>query len=106
MLEQLSSHGYFDLDITANSLDKDPHHIVEDVALALGEAFRKAIGDKKGINRYGYTLIPMDEALTLTSVDISGRPFCGYTASIPEEVTSDMETALVKHFFVSFATTE
>jgi len=105
MLEQLASHGYFNLDITANSLDKDPHHIVEDVALSLGEAFRKALGDKKGINRYGFMLIPMDEALTQVSIDLSGRPFCGFTANIGEELVSDLETALVKHFFVSFATT-
>lgn len=105
MLEQLASHGYFDLDISANSLDKDPHHIVEDVALSLGEAFRKAIGNKKGINRYGYTLIPMDEALAMVSVDISGRPFCGFTATIQEELINDLETPLVRHFFMSFATT-
>ena len=105
MLEQIASHGYFDMDISANSLDKDQHHVVEDVALALGEAFRKAIGDKKGINRYGYTIIPMDESLSLVSIDISGRPFCGFTAEIGEELVSEFETALVKHFFVSFATT-
>jgi len=105
MLEQLASHGYFDLDIQANSLDKDPHHIVEDVALSLGEAFRKALGDKKGINRYGFMLIPMDEALTQVSIDLSGRPFCGFTANIGEELVSDLETALVKHFFVSFSST-
>ena len=69
-----------------------------------GEAFRKALGDKKGITRYGFTLIPMDDALTQVSVDISGRPFCGFTANIGEELVSDLETALVKHFFVSFAT--
>lgn len=105
MLEQLASHGYFDLDISAKSLDKDPHHIVEDVALSLGEVFRKALGDKKGINRYGYTVIPMDESLSLVSIDISGRPFCGFTAEIGEEFTSEFETPLVKHFFVSFSTT-
>ena len=105
MLEQIASHGYFDMDISANSLDKDVHHVVEDVALALGEAFRKAIGDKKGINRYGYTVIPMDESLSLVSIDISGRPFCAYTGEIGEELVSDFETALVKHFFLSFSTT-
>lgn len=105
MLEQLASHGYFDLEISANSLDKDTHHIVEDVAISLGEAFRKALGDKKGINRYGHVVIPMDESLSLVAIDISGRPFCGYTAEIGEELVSDLETALVKHFFVSFATT-
>ncbi len=105
MLEQLASHGYFDLDINAKSLDGDQHHVVEDTALALGEAFRKALDDKKGINRYGSKLIPMDEALTQVSIDISGRPYCGFTAEIGEELVSEFETALVKHFFMSLSTT-
>jgi len=104
MLEQLASHGYFNLEINAKSLDNDIHHVVEDVALALGEAFRTALGNKKGINRYGFTLIPMDESLTQVSIDLSGRPFCGFNANIPEELVSEFETPLVKHFFVSFAT--
>lgn len=104
MLEQLASHGYFDLDIKVVSNDRDPHHIVEDVALTLGQAFLQALGDKKGIKRYGYMILPMDEALSLVSVDISGRPFCGFSVSLPEERVSDFETVLTKHFFNSFAT--
>lgn len=104
MLDQLASHGYFDLEIDVKSLDKDSHHIVEDTALTLGSAFKKALGDKKGINRYGYTIIPMDEALTLCSIDLSGRPFSNFDAEIPEERVSDLETLLVKHFFSSFST--
>ena len=103
MLEQLAAHGYFDLDIKGESKDKDPHHIVEDVALTLGEAFLKALGDKKGIKRYGSAVIPMDEALTLTSIDISGRPYCGFDVPISEERVNDFETTLTKHFFSSFA---
>lgn len=103
MLDQLASHGYFDLEIKADSKDKDPHHVVEDVSLTLGEAFLKALGDKKGIKRYGSAIIPMDEALTLTSVDISGRPYCGFEMPIHEERVNDLETILVKHFFTSFA---
>lgn len=103
MLEQLASHGYFDLEIKAESKDKDPHHVVEDVSLLLGQAFLEALSDKKGIKRYGYTIIPMDEALSLTSVDISGRPFCGFDVDLPEEKVSDFETILTKHFFTSFA---
>ena len=99
MLEQLAAHGYFDLDIKGESKDKDPHHIVEDVALTLGEAFLKALGDKKGIKRYGSAVIPMDEALTLTSIDISGRPYCGFDVPISEERVNDFETTLTKHFF-------
>lgn len=103
MLDQLASHGYFDIEIKANSLDGDSHHIVEDVALTLGEAFRKALGDKRGINRYGSAIIPMDEALVLTSIDLSGRPFCSFDVEIKEEKVRDLEVALVKHFFQSFS---
>jgi len=104
MLEQMASHGYFDLEIQAKSLDQDGHHIVEDVALALGEAFRKAVADKKGINRYGNAVIPMDESLSQVAIDFSGRPYCCYTGVIGEEMVGDMESAMVKHFFVSFST--
>ena len=103
MLEQLAAHGYFDIEIDVKSHDKDSHHILEDVALTLGEAFKKALGDKKGIRRYGSTLIPMDESLTLTSIDLSGRPFSNVDADIEEEKVSDFETVLVRHFFNSFA---
>ncbi|MEI7474374.1 MAG: imidazoleglycerol-phosphate dehydratase HisB [bacterium] len=103
MLEQLASHGYFDLDINVNSIDGDTHHTVEDVALTLGEAFRKALGDKRGINRYGNATIPMDESLVMTSIDLSGRPFCSYDVEVKEERVSDLDTVLVKHFFQSFS---
>ncbi|MFH0702823.1 MAG: imidazoleglycerol-phosphate dehydratase HisB [bacterium] len=104
MLDQLASHGYFDLEIQVKSLDQDLHHIVEDTALSLGEAFDKALSDKKGINRYGYSIIPMDEALSLCSIDLSGRAYCVFDAEMKNERVSDFETDLVKHFFVSFST--
>ena len=103
MLEQLASHGYFDLDIQVTSHDRNEHHIVEDTALTLGEAFKKALSDKKGMNRYGYTLIPMDEALSLCSIDLSGRPTCVFDAEIREECVSGLETILIHHFFTSFS---
>jgi len=103
MLEQIAAHGYFDLEIEVKSHDSDPHHILEDTALVLGEAFRKALGDKAGINRYGWAVIPMDEALTLCSLDFSGRPYCVYEAEIADEQVRDLETVLVKHFFTSFS---
>lgn len=103
MLEQLAAHGYFDIEINVVSHDKDNHHVLEDVAITLGEAFKKALGDKKGINRYGQTLIPMDEALTLTSIDLSGRPYSNVDVDIKDERVSDFETVLVKHFFGSFS---
>lgn len=103
MLEQLAAHGYFDLEIDVISHDKDHHHILEDVALTLGSAFKQTLGDKKGINRYGWSVIPMDEALSLCSVDLSGRPTSCFVAKIEEECVSDFETILLKHFFASFA---
>jgi len=103
ILDQLASHGYFDLALEVKSFDQDPHHLVEDTALTLGEAFKKALGDKKGINRYGYTLIPMDESLSLCSIDLSGRPCCVFDAEIGDKKVRDLETALIKHFFESFS---
>jgi len=103
MLEQLAAHGYFDLEIEVVSHDKDSHHITEDVAITLGEAFKQALGDKKGIKRYGKMLLPMDEALALCAIDLSGRPHSTVNAVINEQTVSDFDTVLVKHFFNSFA---
>jgi imidazoleglycerol phosphate dehydratase HisB len=103
MLDQVAAHGYFDLNIEVKSHDNDPHHILEDTALVIGEAFRKALGDKTGINRYGWAIVPMDEALALCSLDFSGRPYCVYEAEIADEQVRDLETVLVKHFFTSFS---
>jgi len=105
MLEQLSSHGAFDIDLEVVSLDKDMHHAVEDVAITLGTAFKNALADKKGIIRYGNQTIPMDEALVLCAIDLSGRAFCNTDLNIKEEKTGDFDTILVKHFFSSFAST-
>jgi len=103
MLEQLAAHGHFDLDIKVVTHDKDTHHVVEDVAITLGEAFKQALGDKKGIKRYGKMLLPMDESLALVAVDLSGRPYSNVDAQINEQTVSDFDTILVKHFFNSFA---
>lgn len=103
MLEQFAAHGGFDLKISVQSHDKDNHHVVEDVALTLGEAFKEALGDKKGINRYGSFILPMDESLALAVVDLSGRAFSKLTAEIKDEKTSDFETVILPHFFNSFA---
>lgn len=103
MLEQFSAHGGFDLKIDVQSHDKDNHHVIEDVALTLGEAFKEALGDKKGINRYGSFILPMDEALSLAVIDLSGRAFSKVNIEIKEEKTSDFETVLLPHFFNSFA---
>ncbi len=103
MLEQFAHHANFDLEIKAISVDKDKHHVVEDVAITLGTAIKDALGDKKGIKRYGEKILPMDEALVLSVVDISGRVFSKVTADIRDEKTSDFETVILPHFFSSFA---
>lgn len=103
MLEQLAHHAGFDLDISVVSLDKDNHHVVEDVAITLGSALLEALGDKKGITRYGEKILPMDEALILSVVDISGRMFSKVDVTVRDERTSDFETVILPHFFSSFA---
>jgi imidazoleglycerol-phosphate dehydratase len=103
MLEQFAAHGGFDLKINVQSHDKDNHHIIEDVAITLGEAFREALGDKTGITRYGSFVLPMDEALSLAVVDLSGRAFSKLEVNVKDERTSDFETVLLPHFFSSFA---
>lgn len=103
MLEQFAAHGSFDINIDVQSHDKDNHHVIEDVALALGEAFKEALGDKKGIIRYGSFILPMDEALCMSVIDLSGRAFSKLDVEIKDEKTSDFETVLLAHFFSSFA---
>ena len=103
MLEQLAHHSGFDLNIEVTSHDKDNHHVVEDVAITLGQALNDALGDKKGITRYGEKILPMDEALVLSVVDISGRIFSKTDVTVRDEKTSDFETVILPHFFSSFA---
>lgn len=103
MLEQFAAHGSFDINIDVQSHDKDNHHVIEDVALTLGEAFKEALGDKKGITRYGSFILPMDEALCMSVIDLSGRAFSKLDVEIKDEKTSDFETVLLAHFFSSFA---
>lgn len=103
MLEQFAYHSKFDLKINAKSLDGDQHHLVEDVAIAMGLAFKEAIGDKAGINRYGQFILPMDEALVLSVVDVSGRIFSKLDINIDKRKISDMDSILLAHFFSSFA---
>ena len=103
MLEQFAHHSGFNMEIDVISKDKDNHHVVEDVAITLGSALNEALGDKKGITRYGEKILPMDEALVLSVVDISGRVFSKVTADIKDEKTADFETVILPHFFSSFA---
>ena len=80
----------------------DDHHSVEDIGIALGTAFKEALGDKKGICRYAHTVLPMDEALILSAVDISGRDYLGYALEIPAPTVGDFDTELVEEFFLGF----
>lgn len=103
MLTLFAKHGRFDLNVTCKGdVDVDYHHTVEDIGICLGQAFEKALGDKKGIIRYGSMLLPMDETLILTAVDISGRGFLGYDLKIPTEKAGDFDTELCEEFFLAF----
>ena len=103
MLTLFAMHGKFDLKLTCvGDTYVDYHHTVEDVGIALGEAFKKALGDKKGINRYGDCTLVMDEALVLTSVDFSGRVFLECDLKIPTQKVGDFDTELTEEFFFGF----
>lgn len=103
MLDQLARHSGFDIEIKCNGdLDVDEHHTVEDVAIAFGECFKKATGDKRGIERFGFCL-PMDESRALVSLDLSGRPYLVWDATFNREKVGDVPTELFRHFFHSIA---
>ena len=103
MLTLFAAHGKFDLTVNcAGDTDVDDHHSVEDIGIALGQAFQGALGDKRGINRYGSFLLPMDEALIQTAVDISGRSCLCYGLEIPTEKIGTFDTELVEEFFLGF----
>ena len=103
MLQLFAKHGKFDLGIRCSGdTFVDDHHTVEDVGIALGEAFAQALGDKKGINRYGSAVIPMDEALILTAVDFSGRSYLGFALDIPTAKVGTFDTELVEEFWQGF----
>lgn len=103
MLEQLGSHAGFAMQLTARGdLHVDEHHTVEDCALVLGEALRQALGEKRGIERYGF-LLPMDESLAQVALDLSGRPYAAFSAAFPREAVGGLPTELVPHFFRSLS---
>ena len=103
MLTLFASHGRFDLEVTCRGdVEVDDHHSVEDIGIALGEAFARALGDKKGIIRYGHMILPMDEALVLTAVDFSGRACLAYELQIPTEKVGTFDTELVEEFWQGF----
>ena len=103
MLTLFASHGRFDLNVSCvGDVDVDDHHTVEDIGICLGEAFKQALGEKKGIIRYGQMILPMDEALILTAVDISGRSYLVYDLEIPTEKVGTFDTELVEEFWLAF----
>lgn len=103
MLTLFARHGGFDLTVKCDGdIDVDAHHTVEDVGICLGKAFRAALGDMRGICRYGDIVLPMDEALILAAVDISGRAYLGYRVSTPAKKIGNFETELAEEFFAAF----
>ena len=103
MLTQIARHGFFDIQIAAKGdLEIDAHHTVEDLGICLGEAFKKALGDKSGVRRYGRGTMPMHEALAAVVLDFSGRPFLVYNVPLPKAQVGNFELELVEEFFTAF----
>lgn len=106
MLDGFARHGLFDLDVSCHGdTDVDCHHSIEDTGIVLGSVIKEAVGDKKGIRRYGYFVLPMDEALVLCALDLSGRPYFVFDAQFSGSRCGEMDTQMVKEFFyaVSYA---
>jgi imidazoleglycerol-phosphate dehydratase len=105
MLELFTRHGAFDLSLEARGdLDVDQHHTVEDVGIVLGQLFDQALGDRRGINRAGYFVMPMDETLAVVAVDLGGRPYLVYRDAVRARLVGDLQAELVEDFFQGFAT--
>lgn len=104
MLTLFARHGRFDMNILCKGdTQVDDHHSVEDIGICMGQAFRMALGDKKGITRYGNMILPMDEALVLTAADISGRSFLVWDVELPAQKVGTFDTELAEEFFIAFA---
>src|SRR6266702_292290 len=104
MLNLFARHGLFDLEVDAKGdIDIDFHHTVEDIGIVLGDAFRQALGEKKGIRRYGQATVPMDETLASVAVDLSGRPYLVYNVRLPKVKIGEFDVELVREFFQAFA---
>jgi imidazoleglycerol-phosphate dehydratase len=104
MLESFAKHGLFDVTMQAEGdLHVDQHHVVEDCGIVLGQAFKKSLGDKKGVNRAGYFVYPMDEALAVVAVDIGGRPYLQFDATFKRRFCGELDTDLLEDFFQGFS---
>lgn len=105
MLEQLARHGSFDITVEANGdIERDPHHVVEDVGLVLGQALDKALGERRGIARFGHAIVPLDEALVLVALDLSGRSHASIEFAFGREMLGQLPTENIEHFLAAFAT--
>lgn len=106
MLDGFTRHGLFDLDLNVHGdLEVDDHHTIEDTGIVLGTAIKEAVGDKKGIRRYGSCILPMDEVLVLCAIDLSGRPYFSWDYTFTTEKVGDMSTEMVKEFFYAISYT-
>ena len=104
MLEGFAKHGFFDLNLKCDGdLEVDTHHTVEDCGIVLGQAIKEAVGDKKGIKRYGSFILPMDESLVLCAVDLCGRPYLSWDANFTVQQIGDLETEMIKEFFYAIS---
>ena len=104
MLSGFTRHGFFDLDLNvAGDLEVDCHHTIEDTGIVLGNAIREALGDKKGIKRFGSMILPMDETLVLCAIDLSGRPYFAFDAEFTTDRVGDMDTEMVREFFYAIS---
>lgn len=104
ILNNFAKHGLFDLEVKAKGdIEIDQHHTIEDIGICLGEAFKEALGDKKGINRSGYFVFPLDEALSVVSIDISGRAYLNFDCKFKKEKIGNLDSDLIKEFFWGFA---
>ncbi len=100
MLASFARHGFFDLELTVDGdLQVDTHHTIEDTGIVLGQAIAQAVGDKKGIARYGSQILPMDEALVICALDLCGRPYLVYDLTLDREKVGDLETEMIREFF-------
>lgn len=104
MLNGFARHGLFDLYVKVKGdLDVDCHHTIEDTGIVLGQAIRQALGDKSGIRRYGHSILPMDETLVLSAIDLSGRPYLKYDASFTSEKIGEVDTEMIREFFYAIS---
>lgn len=104
MLEQLAKHGLFDVTVKASGdIERDPHHLVEDLGLVLGRAFNEALAERRGITRFGHAVVPMDESLVLVALDLGGRPYAGIDLKFERDLLGQLPTENIGHFLEAFA---